>query len=88
MYVTVRIPVQPAVPLLSMPPAALRPGGLVWVLRDGKLWIEPVDRSLIEKDRVLVRPSMAGKLRVGDEVITSPLPYVVSGLTVSRETPP
>jgi biotin carboxyl carrier protein len=88
MYVTVRIPVQPSVPLLSMPPAALRPGGQVWVLRDGQLWIESVERARIEENRVLVRPSMAAGLRVGDQVITSPLPHVVSGMSVAQESPP
>jgi multidrug efflux pump subunit AcrA (membrane-fusion protein) len=88
MYVTVRIPVQPSVPLLSMPPAALRPGGQVWVLRDGKLWIELVDRARIEENRVLVRPSMAAGLTIGDQVITSPLPHVVRGMSVAQESLP
>jgi hypothetical protein len=86
MYVTVRIPVQPSVPMLSLPSAALHPGGQVWVLRDGKLCIELVDRPRVEKDCVLVRPSMTQGLQIGDEVIVSPLPHVVRGMSVIRET--
>jgi len=87
MYVTIKIPVRPPIPLLSLPLSALRPDGHVWIYRAGKLWIEPVKKSLVEENQVLIRPSKAAGLQSGDQVVVSPLSYAVRGMRVALEKP-
>ncbi|MFV2068800.1 MAG: efflux RND transporter periplasmic adaptor subunit [Pirellulales bacterium] len=84
MYVTVRVPVKPPVSLLSVPAAAVRPGGRVWVVRDGALQIETVDVILARKESDIIRQSARGGLRAGDRVIISPLPHTTAGMPVTE----
>lgn len=88
MYVTVRIPVSAPVELIAVPVPALRPGGKIWVVRDGKLVVESVDVALEEPDRVILRGSGVGALAAGDKVVVSPLPHVVTGMTVQEVPSP
>lgn len=87
MYVSVRIPVQPSVPLLSIPAVALRPGGKVWVVRRGRLCVEPVEVVHAAGERVILRPRPQGKLQAGEKVVISPLPQVDEGLAVAETGP-
>lgn len=82
MYVDVRIRIEPPVPLLAIPNAALRPGNQVWVVRDGRLTIRPVEIAKVEDSIVLVR-SADPNLVPGDRVVTSPLAAVQDGMDVT-----
>lgn len=84
MYVTVRIPIESPIPLLQMPLEAVRPGGQVWVSRDGVLQVIAVSPAHIDGAHVLVRQMDAG-LTDGDRVIISPLASVQDGMSV-RDT--
>ncbi|MGD9853506.1 MAG: efflux RND transporter periplasmic adaptor subunit, partial [Planctomycetaceae bacterium] len=81
MYVKVRIPIDTPIPMLRIPLTGLRPGGKVWIARDEKLAIVPVE--VARKDGktalLLVKP---GGPRPDDLVITSPLAAVEEGLPV------
>jgi biotin carboxyl carrier protein len=88
MYVTVRIPIHSPVPLLSLPAAAVRAGGRVWIVRDQKLRIEPVDIAQATADRVIVRQPATDRLRPGDRVVTSPLTSARSGMKVAEAVQP
>ena len=83
LFVKVRIPIQPAVPLVRIPVSALRPGGQVWLVRDGKLRIVAADVARSENDSVLIRRTESG-LQPGDKVVTSPLPAVRAGMSVKE----
>ena len=85
MFVTVRIHVGGQIDLLSVPSAAVRPGGRLWLVEDGKMQLVPVSIESILDDRVLIR---AGSPHPGidDRVIVSPLPFAASGMAV-RESP-
>ncbi len=84
MFVAVRIPVAPAVPLLAVPSVAVRPGGRVWVVRDGALRFVTVKIVLATGETVVVRQPARGELRPGDKVVTSPLPSVKTGMSVTE----
>ncbi|WP_166825116.1 efflux RND transporter periplasmic adaptor subunit [Thalassoroseus pseudoceratinae] len=81
MYVTVRIPITSPLPLLKLPITAYRPGGFVWVVRDGKLHILKVQLARTSEDFVLVEQRENG-LQDGDAVVVSPLASVTEGLPV------
>jgi multidrug efflux pump subunit AcrA (membrane-fusion protein) len=85
MYVKIRIPVNPPLELLRIPLRALRPGGQVWVVRDGRLEVETVEVGRVEDAFVLVR---AGALEPGEKVVTSPLATVQSGMPVREVSTP
>jgi len=84
MYVAVRIPVAPSVPLLAIPSVAVRPGGRVWVVRDGALRFMTVKTVLATGETVVVRQPAGGELRPGDKVVTSPLASVKTGMPVTE----
>lgn len=81
MYVTVRIPITSPLPLLKLPISAYRPGGFVWVVRDGKLKILDVELARTTAKHVLVEQRENG-LQAGDQVVISPLASVTDGLAV------
>ncbi len=82
MYVTVRIPITSPLPLLKLPISAYRPGGFVWVVRDGKLKILDVELARTTENHVLVEQRDKG-LVPGDQVVISPLASVTDGLPVN-----
>ena len=81
MYVTVRIPITSPLPLLKLPISAYRPGGFVWVVREGKLEILDVQLARTMEDYVLVEQREDG-LQDGDAVVVSPLASVSDGMQV------
>jgi multidrug efflux pump subunit AcrA (membrane-fusion protein) len=81
MYVKVRIPIDASVPLLCVPLSAVRPRGEVWVVREGRLAIVPVEVARKENDMALLRMTHEG-LQAGERVITSPLAAVETGMPV------
>lgn len=88
MYVSIRMPIDPPVPLLSIPTAALRPGDRVWVKRDGQLQIVNVEVALAAGDRVIIRQPPEGDLAPADKVVVSPLAFVRQGMSLREQTAP
>ena len=83
MFVTVRIKIDPQVALLGIPVNAVRPGDRLWVLRDGKLAIEPINVAIRVDGEALVVASTTS-VKAGDEVITSPLPLAIEGMSLRK----
>ena len=70
--------------LASIPLVAIRPGDYVWVVRDEKLTridVEVIDRSPIGSvdGTKMVAVKVANGLKLGDTVVTSPLPQPIEG---------
>lgn len=81
MYVTVRIPIISPAPLLQVPVEAVRPGGQLWVVRDGVLQIVYATLARVDRERALIRQE-GEALRAGDRVVISPMASVVNGMQV------
>lgn len=75
MYVSVRIHVNPKMPVLRIPERAFQPGNVVGRVRDGKLRMVPVELAQVTGTGALVvaPPEI---LREGDRVAVSPTPFV------------
>ncbi len=86
MFVSVRIPITAPVPLFQIPPEALRPGELLWLVRDGQLKILPVSVVQQHPDGLLVH-QLEEPLLDGDAVITSPLAVIQAGMPVAVQQP-
>jgi multidrug efflux pump subunit AcrA (membrane-fusion protein) len=82
MYVTVRIPIDSPVQLLQVPAESIRPGGQLWVVRDGKLKVVSVSLVRVDGDLALVRQEQS-TLKAQDVVIVSPLASVTDGMPVT-----
>ena len=84
MFVTIRVPIESPAPLLKLPLEAVRPGGQVWVNRDGKLDIVEVSLAHVEGETALIRSTGSG-LTDGDRVIISPLVSVVEDMPLKEK---
>jgi len=84
MYVTVRIPLTAVTPLLRMPIEAVRPGGDVWVVRDGLLQVRNVSIAQSLDDEVLIRANETD-LTAEDRVVVTPLVAARDGMAVRQE---
>ena len=84
MFVTVRIAVDPQEPLVSVPSTAVRSGGVCWLMRDGKLKIQPIKIARRTKELVLIH-SDEGGIQAGDRVITSPLAVAEDGMDLQEQ---
>lgn len=83
MFVVVDIQLKGHVPLLEIPEMAIRPGNLVWVVRDGKLHSEKVRVVDMSGEQLLVEQGASG-LKPGDRVVISPLSTADEGMVVSE----
>lgn len=83
MYVSIEIPLKGNVSLLKIPEMAIRPGNLVWVVRDGKLHAEKIRVVDTSANQLLVELGASG-LKPGDEVVTSPLSVANEGMLVRK----
>ncbi|QDT89746.1 efflux RND transporter periplasmic adaptor subunit [Gimesia algae] len=83
MFVVIDIPLKGNVSLLKLPEMAIRPGNLVWVVRDGKLHSETVRVVDMSGDQLLVEQGASG-LKPGDRVVVSPLSTADEGMLVSE----
>tara|TARA_R110002111_G_scaffold18931_2_gene46258 strand:+ start:91408 stop:92859 length:1452 start_codon:yes stop_codon:yes gene_type:complete len=81
MYVSIEIPLVGNVSLLKIPETAIRPGNLVWVVRDGKLHSEKIRVVDTSGDLLMVELGASG-LKPGDHAVTSPLSTASEGLQV------
>ena len=88
MYVTVNIETKPEDVLLQIPELALKPNGTVWVVRQGKLYIQSVDVVEVEAGKVIFTQNgdEKEKLRPGDRVVITPLPGVYNEMPVTDES--
>ncbi len=84
MFVTVRIHAKPVAKLLSVPEQAVRPGNRIWLVRDGKLQIEKIQPAETINGSVII-PAASAPLKIGDEVVVSPLPVAETGMNVQQE---
>jgi len=85
MYVTVRIPLAASTPLLRMPIEAVRPGGDVWVVRNGVLHIRNVSVAQSLNEEVLIRANETD-LVAGEAVVVTPLVAARDGMEVREES--
>ena len=81
MFVEVRVHVDPAEQLVSIPEEAQRPTGEVWVVRDGRLVILDPRAVQVAGGRV-VFDSAASGLLPGDRVVTSQISHPRAGMEV------
>lgn len=81
MFVNVRIPVESPVQLLRVPVEAIRPGGQIWVDRDGSLDISDIKLANVHGRDALIRQVGSG-LQKDDRVIVSPLTSVREGMSI------
>jgi hypothetical protein len=81
MFVVARIHASPHVELVAVPDRAVRPGGVVWAVRDGQLVIRDIEIVKIENDVVYIDAAVSG-LKAGEEVIVSPLATSVDRMPV------
>lgn len=81
MYVSIEIPLKGNVSLLKIPETAIRPGNLIWVVRDGILHSEKIRVVDTSGDLLLVELGASG-LKPGDHVVTSPLSTANEGMQV------
>ena len=86
MYVKVQLHTTPTEPLLSVPENAVRPGNMVWAVRDSKLMNFKLPAARVMRGSVLVAPQVT-ELKAGDEVVVSPLPAAKEGLLVKAQKP-
>jgi multidrug efflux pump subunit AcrA (membrane-fusion protein) len=68
-----------------LPRAAIRPGGVVWVVdQEGRVSIRPVELARVQDEKVLVK----GGLAQGERVVTTSLKAVTEGMRVRLEAEP
>jgi hypothetical protein len=84
MYVTVSLHTRPDESLLSLPETAVRPGSVVWQVRDGRLAIKQAHIARMFGDYVLVHAE-ASQLSPGDHVVTSPLAVAEDGMPIREK---
>jgi len=85
MYVSVRIPIESGVPLLKLPLEGVRPGGELWVARDGKLSVMEVTIARVEDLDVIIRSDDNG-VCAGDQVVISPLSTAKEGMAIKVQS--
>ena len=78
-----RIRTRPQRALLTVPELGVRPGNEVWLMRDGRLHVEPV-RIVRVSDGVAVIDGVAGTVQPGDRLITTSVPGARDGLPVTE----
>ncbi len=83
MFVTVRVPISSAFELLRVPAEAVRPGGDIWVVRDGVLHVRRVTVSQSTDDHALLRADETD-MTAEDVVIVSPLVAARDGMEVRQ----
>jgi len=87
MYVTVTIHARPEIELLRLPERAIRPGNVVWTVREGRLNVDDVEVVQVV-DEVAVVHADRGQLVAGDRVIVSPLVIAEPNMAVREEDSP
>ncbi len=86
MFVDVTLLVNRPQPLLEVPLEALRPGENVWVVRDERIQIVPVQIARYTPNAALVYLGQAQGIRRGDQVVISPLLQATAGMQIRRKS--
>jgi hypothetical protein len=95
MYVKVRIHAMPDVTFVRVPEQVVRPGKIVWRVRDGILNIlGPIPLVQLvetqdgdgEPQHYWLTPSNESGLTAGDQLVVTPLTGVADGMPVRNET--
>jgi hypothetical protein len=81
MFVTVRIPIEAPVQLYHLPPESLRPGGTIWLVREGRLQVVQVSLLQMTAGEAVVYP-VDQQFAAGDRVVISPLAAIQDGMQV------
>jgi len=84
MFVAIRVPVESPLALLKLPLEAVRPGGQIWINRNGQLDIVDVTLAHVEGEIALIRRDGSGMVD-GDRVIISPLAAVQEGMSLKED---
>jgi len=87
MYVNLIIRAKPHQAFWEIPERALRPGNVVWRVRDGRLDIVEVRIVEVEEKMVLLDAD-GSKLVAGDRIVVSPLASVMDGMAVQEQARP
>jgi len=85
MFVEVRVHADSSEQLVSIPEQARRPGGELWLVRDGRLVIHRPRPVEVRDGRVVYEAGPAGLL-AGDRVVTSQLRHPRDGMAVTEAT--
>lgn len=81
MYVAIQIKAAPRLPLIRVPSRAVRPGNIVWVVKDGAISRRQLHVAHANAEFVLLYEQPDG-LQIGDSVVTSPLAAPTEGSPV------
>lgn len=81
MFVEVRVHVEATGELVSLPEAARRPGGEVWLVRDGRLVVAQPRPLEVRDGRIIVDAAASG-LEPGDRVVVTQLSLPREGMAV------
>jgi multidrug efflux pump subunit AcrA (membrane-fusion protein) len=84
MYVTVTVHAQPQTQLLQIPERAVRPGNVVWYVRNSRLHVGQVRLAGIRHGQAIVEADRSDII-AGDAVVVSPVAQVTSGMEVREE---
>jgi multidrug efflux pump subunit AcrA (membrane-fusion protein) len=87
MYVKVRIYLRPRIPLLEVAEQAVKPGNVVWRVRDGKLDMVPVKIAQIREGSVLISAASSA-LREGDRLVLTPIAFATDGVKIREKNTP
>ena len=87
MFVQVRVHVEASGEIVSIPDEARRPGGDVWLLRDGRLDVVKARPVQVTRGRAYFEAGPAGLLP-GDRVVTSQLAGMRPGMPLVAEESP
>lgn len=85
MFVTVELRTSPQEELIEIPEKAIRPGGVVWIVKDGKLKRIAVRVARVFAGRALIHAAGSG-IEEGEEIVVSPLSTETSGMSVRTQS--
>jgi len=85
MFVKVNLHCEPRRSLAVIPESVLRPGKQVWLMRNEKLAMETIRIARIEQGHAYIDMT-SSPLRIGDQIVSSPVPNAKNGLPVSMMT--
>ena len=85
MFVKAKLHCSPKRSLAVIPESVLRPGKQVWLIRDNKLAMETIRIARIEDGQAFIDLTDSS-LRIGDQIVSSPVPGARNGLAVSLKS--
>ncbi|MCR9200247.1 MAG: HlyD family efflux transporter periplasmic adaptor subunit [Planctomycetaceae bacterium] len=86
MFVEVELHCPPRQPLVRVPESVIRPGKNLWILRDGRLHIEPIRIAHVSDGTALIDSDSLPDL-LQQQIISTPVSHAREGLTVSLREP-